>query len=139
MTNFVHCRGCGVQIHETAVTCPKCGAPQNIANPGSAKTIQNNIYDLSHGYSAVPWFRRRWLVLLCLISFTPIASLLAFTGDIFYKGKNGEVKIFPKNIKNGLMIATLPWLMYMFNSNSSIGALAAFGLIIVAVILALKK
>jgi hypothetical protein len=33
MTNFVHCRGCGVQIHETAVSCPKCGAPQAMAAP----------------------------------------------------------------------------------------------------------
>lgn len=29
MTNFVHCRGCGHQIHETAPTCPKCGAPMS--------------------------------------------------------------------------------------------------------------
>jgi hypothetical protein len=33
MTSFVHCRGCGVQIHETAPTCPKCGAPQLIVTP----------------------------------------------------------------------------------------------------------
>jgi len=25
---MVHCRGCGQQIHETAPTCPHCGAPQ---------------------------------------------------------------------------------------------------------------
>ena len=25
---MVHCRGCGQQIHETAPTCPSCGAPQ---------------------------------------------------------------------------------------------------------------
>lgn len=139
MTNFVHCRGCGVQIHETAVTCPKCGAPQNTANPVSAKAIASNFADSPQGYSAVPWFRRRWLVLLCLISFTPIASLLAMTGDIFYKGKNGEVKTFPKNIKTGLMIATLPWFMYILNSDSSTGALAAMGLVVLAIILALKK
>jgi hypothetical protein len=66
-------------------------------------------------------------------------SLVGMTGDIFYKGKNGEVKTFPKNIKTGLMIATLPWLMYILNSDSSAGALAAFGLIVFAVILALKK
>ena len=26
--SMVHCRGCGQQIHETAPTCPHCGAPQ---------------------------------------------------------------------------------------------------------------
>lgn len=25
---MVYCRGCGQQIHETAIQCPKCGAPQ---------------------------------------------------------------------------------------------------------------
>ncbi len=28
MSNLIYCRGCGVQIHETAVSCPKCGALQ---------------------------------------------------------------------------------------------------------------
>lgn len=28
MSSFVFCRGCGKQIHETANTCPQCGAPQ---------------------------------------------------------------------------------------------------------------
>jgi TM2 domain-containing membrane protein YozV len=27
---MVFCRGCGKEIHETAPTCPICGAPQNI-------------------------------------------------------------------------------------------------------------
>jgi TM2 domain-containing membrane protein YozV len=31
---MVHCRGCGKEIHETAITCPNCGAPQ--ANPAGA-------------------------------------------------------------------------------------------------------
>ncbi len=37
MTQFVHCRGCGVQIHETAPTCPKCGAPQMVTPTASAQ------------------------------------------------------------------------------------------------------
>src|SRR5947208_292024 len=27
---MVFCRGCGKEIHETAITCPSCGAPQNV-------------------------------------------------------------------------------------------------------------
>ena len=26
----VYCRGCGKEVHETAKTCPSCGAPQNV-------------------------------------------------------------------------------------------------------------
>jgi len=28
---MIYCRGCGIEIHESAETCPSCGAPQNIA------------------------------------------------------------------------------------------------------------
>ena len=37
----IFCRGCGVQIHEDAATCPHCGAPQApvaqaaVTDPGS--------------------------------------------------------------------------------------------------------
>ncbi len=27
------CRGCGTALHETAPTCPHCGAPQNLHQP----------------------------------------------------------------------------------------------------------
>ena len=27
---MVFCRGCGKEIHESAITCPNCGAPQNV-------------------------------------------------------------------------------------------------------------
>ena len=137
MTNFVHCRGCGTQIHETAPTCPKCGAPQNFAAPAGAAKIASDIAQL--GYAAVPWSRRRWLVLLCLVSFTPVASYLAWSGDVFYQVKGGEVKTFPANIKRGLMIATAPWLLYVINSDNSSGALAGVALVVMAIVLAFKK
>jgi hypothetical protein len=57
---------------------------------------------------------------------------------VFYQSK-GNVKVFPKNVKTGLMIATLPWLMYVLNSNNSTGMLAGLALFVVAVILAFKK
>lgn len=36
---IVFCRGCGKEIHETAIVCPNCGAPQKTTglNPSSAK------------------------------------------------------------------------------------------------------
>lgn len=35
--SMVFCRGCGKEIHETAVSCPHCGAPQSKASSGSGK------------------------------------------------------------------------------------------------------
>ncbi|HTD03517.1 TM2 domain-containing protein [Undibacterium sp.] len=38
---MVYCRGCGKEIHETAISCPQCGAPQRpgISGPVSEKRI----------------------------------------------------------------------------------------------------
>jgi hypothetical protein len=167
MADFNACTGCGAMIHNSAPACPKCGAPQTAAvasvraapssvqaqtqaqpmsrpassaKPSGDKQLKaGDIGEvLGTDYSVVPWYRRRWLVLICLISITPIASILAMTGDVYYQSKGG-VKVFPKNIKTGLMIATLPWLMYVLNSNNSTGMLAGLALFVVAVILAFKK
>jgi len=36
--SMFYCRGCGKEIHESAETCPSCGAPQNITAPGGGKS-----------------------------------------------------------------------------------------------------
>ena len=35
---MVYCRGCAKQIHETAIACPQCGAPQQVAPPAPAQS-----------------------------------------------------------------------------------------------------
>ena len=35
---MVFCRGCGKEIHESAPTCPHCGAPQNIRGTGGTRS-----------------------------------------------------------------------------------------------------
>ena len=40
---MVFCRGCGKEIHETAITCPQCGAPQNVAIPKSRGSTHADI------------------------------------------------------------------------------------------------
>lgn len=132
MSEFVQCIGCGATIPKTATMCPKCGAPQIVV--GGAQSVQTG-----GAASTVPWFRKRWFVLLCLVTITPIASLLAMTGNIHYTGRNGTATVFPKPIRNGLMIATLPWLMVTFGGESPSVALAAVGLLVFAVLLAFKK
>jgi TM2 domain-containing membrane protein YozV/type II secretory pathway pseudopilin PulG len=37
-TDMVFCRGCGKQLHKTALACPHCGAPQNTSKGGKSKT-----------------------------------------------------------------------------------------------------
>lgn len=129
MSEFIQCVGCAANIHQTALACPRCGAPQ-VATQGQASSAPR---------AKAPWFRRRWFVLLCLVTVTPIASLLAMTGDVHYVGKDGKPTVYSKEIKKGLMIATLPWLILTFGGNSSATALAGVGLLFFAVLLAFKK
>lgn len=40
MMSMVYCRGCAKEIHESAVSCPHCGAAQNVKHVGlNLKTI----------------------------------------------------------------------------------------------------
>ena len=132
MSEFLQCIGCGATIHNTATTCPKCGATQTTAEHAQSAPV-------GVAASTVPWFRKRWFVLLCLVTITPIASLLAMTGNIHYTGRDGAATVFPKPVRNGLMIATLPWLIVTFGGESSSVVLAAVGLLVFAVLLAFKK
>ena len=43
--NMVYCRSCSAQIHETAPTCPKCGAPQQLAE-ASGMAVEQGFLDL---------------------------------------------------------------------------------------------
>lgn len=40
--SMVFCRGCGKEIHETAPTCPSCGAPQSAKAQSSTVTALGN-------------------------------------------------------------------------------------------------
>jgi hypothetical protein len=57
---------------------------------------------------SIPWFRKRWFAVLCMITITPIASLLALTGDVYYKNKAGSTVTLPKNYKTAMMLGTFP-------------------------------
>lgn len=62
-------------------------------------------------YDQVPWYRKRWFLVLCALVFMPVAVVIAFTGDIYMLQK-GEVKTFPKHQKWVLLavcIAMIAW------------------------------
>lgn len=138
MTSFVHCRGCGIEIHETAPTCPKCGAPQSLA-----ATLANGATKSPSGdvavYSQTPWYRRRWFVILGLLTISPIAGLVALTGDVFYDAK-GVVKKLPKNFKVSLLIVSL---YYFYTLTTPVGSaqqlLGFLASVIISLVIGLKR
>lgn len=71
---MVFCRGCGKQIHETAPSCPQCGALQvfNIKN-NVIDPIPNGIKGWSWGAFLLSWIwaigNRTWWGLLAIIPY----------------------------------------------------------------------
>lgn len=150
MTTFVHCRGCGTQIHETAPTCPKCGAPQFVtAPPSPAASIAAsmahspapaaNTPAVAPGrYAEVPWYRRRWVVLLIALVFSPVAVLIAWTGNVHYLSR-GTVKTFSKRPLIVLtVLAVLPF-VFLAIDEEQLWMLSSFGLLGGVIGLSLKK
>ena len=76
---MVYCRGCAKEIHETALTCPTCGAPQGLpvqAPVGVAQAVQKTVLPpgvkgWSWGAFILSWiwgmFNGTWVALLAVI------------------------------------------------------------------------
>lgn len=130
MSQFQACRGCGATIHVTALACPQCGALSGVQPGNTAAAVPAT--------AAIPWFRKRWFAVLCLITITPIASLLALTGDVYYKNKAGSTVTLPKNYKTAMMLGTFPWLFLTFGGPSQM-QMPTIALLFVGAVIAFKK
>lgn len=84
---MVLCRGCGKEIHQSALACPSCGATQ--------LETKNVVYT---SYEQVPWFRKNWFILLGALVFAPVTLYSLFTGDVYYQ-KNGQLVTYSKGVK----------------------------------------
>ena len=139
MTTFVHCRGCGTQIHETAHTCPKCGAPQMlpITVPPTANEAASP--DPVHtSYAEVPWYRKRWALILIALLFVPAAAVIAWTGPTYYLSRQ-TVKTFPQSVKFVVTGFAVLWLFAMASEEEAFMTFTGFCLIGMAVGLSLRK
>ncbi|MDB5886638.1 MAG: hypothetical protein JWR74_2809 [Polaromonas sp.] len=109
---MMYCHACGKQLAAAAPFCPHCSAPQTVASvsatpvtPGapaaqafsaSAQRAPQTFTD----YAQVPWFQRRWFLLVAFVFLSPVAALLAATGEVYYQGSDGAVKRMADSIKN---------------------------------------
>ena len=71
---MVFCRGCGKEIHESAPTCPHCGAPQGQeAQANSLETIPEGVKGWSWGAFFLNWIwaigNKTWIGLLALVPY----------------------------------------------------------------------
>lgn len=88
-------------------------------------------------YAQIPWFRRRWFVVLSLLLLTPVAAVLAFTGDLFYAA-GGEVKQLPdlRPLMAGLSLVWLVALVDRLQGGELWGVVSGLACVIAAVVVA---
>ena len=100
---MVFCRGCGKEIHESAISCPHCGAPQNLSR-NSNDEIPDGVRGWSWGAFLLNWIwaigNHVWIGLLAIIPFVGliVAIWLGFKGrEMAWKtGKWNSVEEFQR-------------------------------------------
>lgn len=96
--DMIFCRGCGKEIHESAPTCPLCGAPQSSASSQKQMSLSS--------YNQVPWYRKNWFAIVCFFIFSPGLWIILLTGDVYYESK-GQLKTYSKGVKIFLIVISL--------------------------------
>jgi len=89
---MVYCRGCGAQIHESAVTCPQCGAAQQEEMTGKNRVTAAIFALLLGGLGIHKFYLGKTLqgVVYLVFCWTFIPSLISFIEGIIYLTKTDK-------------------------------------------------
>ena len=84
--SMVFCRGCGKEIHESAPTCPQCGALQRIDTPqGKSKVVAGVLAIFLGGIGIHRFYLGQWWGIFYLLLFwTWIPAIIAFIEGIVF-------------------------------------------------------
>lgn len=58
-------------------------------------------------YENIPWFRKRWFVVITMLIFCPATILICLTGEVYAKRKDGVYKFSGKQKNILLLIAVI--------------------------------
>jgi len=85
MNEMVYCRACGKQLHETAPTCPHCGAPQFAGKDAKNKTTAALLALFLGGLGIHRFYLGKWWGLFyLLLCWTGIPGLIALIEGIVF-------------------------------------------------------
>lgn len=86
--SMVYCRGCGKEIHETASSCPHCGAPQRTnaaTGPAKNKIVAGVLALLLGGLGIHRFYLGQWWgIFYLLFVWTFIPSIIALIEGIIF-------------------------------------------------------
>jgi TM2 domain-containing membrane protein YozV len=84
MGGMVYCRACGKEIHESALTCPACGAPQR-TRAGKDKVVAGVLALLLGGLGIHRFYLGQWWgIFYFLFIWTLIPFFVAFIEGIVF-------------------------------------------------------
>ena len=85
MENMVFCRGCGKEIHNTATSCPKCGAKQRGAPEGKNKIVAGLLAIFLGGLGIHRFYLGQWWGLFyILFCWTFIPMVISFIEGVVF-------------------------------------------------------
>ena len=122
---MVFCRGCGKEIHETASTCPQCGAPQGTVAERSA--LQRELPSLPQSSNFAGFWLRTFAAVidgvLMLIVLIVLAVFIAMTGvfaNLMAGKSNAGDSSEPIAVALFGILAVLlgPWLWFTISESS---------------------
>lgn len=100
LPNHVYCRGCGNQIHETAFSCPKCGAVQHASSGSFGSNFGGDKDRITAallafflgGIGVHKFYIERWVqgVLYLVFCWTFIPAIISIVDGIVYLNMSDE-------------------------------------------------
>tara|TARA_R110001606_G_scaffold345151_3_gene493972 strand:- start:665 stop:961 length:297 start_codon:yes stop_codon:yes gene_type:complete len=85
MTGMVYCRGCGNKIHESAKTCPGCGAIQGATKHSKNKVVAGFLALFLGGLGIHRFYLGQWWGLFYLLFiWTFIPAIISFVEAIIF-------------------------------------------------------
>lgn len=85
-SSMVFCRGCGKEIHESAISCPQCGAQQGKSSAGKSKVTAGVLALLLGGIGIHKFYLGAWGwgIVYILFVWTWIPAIIALVEGIRY-------------------------------------------------------
>jgi TM2 domain-containing membrane protein YozV len=91
MAGMVYCRGCGREIHESARSCPHCGATQSFGAQGKSKVVAGMLALFLGGLGIHRFYLGQWWGLFyLLLCWTFVPAIIALVEGIVFFCTNDD-------------------------------------------------